>query len=209
MFKKGILGAIGNTPLVELTVMSPKKGVRIFAKLEGQNPTGSVKDRIALYMIDRAEREGLLTLGQTILEPTSGNTGISLALVGRLRGYKVTVVMPENVSVERIQLLHAYGAEIHYSDGSLGTNGAIEVAQQLMEKEENYVMLYQYGNPANPKAHYETTGKEIVQALPDVEVFIAGLGTGGTLMGVGKRLKEHNSRAKVIAVAPQPSTPCC
>ena len=196
------LDAIGNTPLVEVRGISPNAQVSIYAKLEGSNPTGSLKDRIAKYMIEQAEKDGTLSAGKIILEPTSGNTGISLAMIGRIKGYAVHVVMPENVSVERIQLLHAYGAEIHYSDGSLGTNGAIEVAQQLMEKEKNYVMLYQYGNPANPKAHYETTGKEIVQALPDVDVFIAGLGTGGTLMGVGKRLKEHNSRAKVIAVAP-------
>ena len=203
MFKKGILGAIGNTPLVEISGMSPKKDVRIFAKLEGQNPTGSVKDRIALYMIDRAEREGLLALGQTILEPTSGNTGISLALVGRLRGYKVKVVMPENVSIERTQLLKAYGAEIVYSPGEHGTNGSIEVAKEISERHKDYFLPYQYGNEANPAAHFETTGVEILTDQPKVDMFVAGLGTGGTLMGVGRRLKQHDSQTKIVAVAPE------
>jgi cysteine synthase len=197
-----ILDAIGNTPLVEVMGVSPNSRVSIYAKLEGANPTGSLKDRIAKYMIEQAEKEGKLEAGKIILEPTSGNTGISLAMIGGIKGYTVHVVIPENVSVERIHLLRAYGAEIHYSEGSLGTNGAIQVAQKMMEKEKRYVMLYQYGNPANPRAHYETTGKEIVQALPDVDVFVAGLGTGGTLMGVGRRLKEHNNEAKIIAVAP-------
>ena len=185
--------------------ISPKEGVRIFAKLEGQNPTGSVKDRIALKMIEQAERDGEISAKRTILEPTSGNTGISLAMIGRLKGYKVTVVMPENVSAERVQLLEAYGAEIIPSDGSKGTNGSIEVAQDLVDKRgSNYFMLYQYGNAGNPDAHYETTGPEIIEALPEVNVFVAGLGTGGTLMGVGRRLKEHNPQAKLVAVAPEP-----
>ena len=202
---KGILDTIGNTPIVELQHMTPKEGVRIFAKLEGQNPTGSVKDRIALKMIEQAERDGELSANRTILEPTSGNTGISLAMIGRLKGYKVAVVMPENVSVERVQLLEAYGAEIIRSDGSRGTNGAIEVAHSLIEKNPNdYIMLYQYGNSGNPDAHYETTGQEIVDALPDADMFVAGLGTGGTLMGVGRRLKEHNPQIKIVAVAPEP-----
>lgn len=202
---KGILGTIGNTPVVELINMSPKESVRIFAKLEGHNPTGSVKDRIALKMIDQATQDGELSTNRTILEPTSGNTGISLAMVGRLKGYKVSVVMPENVSIERSQLLEAYGAEIIPSDGSRGTNGAIEVAQALVEKHpHDYLMLYQYGNSGNPNAHYETTGQEIVEAVPDVDMFVAGLGTGGTLMGVGRRLKEHNPSIKVVAVAPEP-----
>lgn len=201
----GILATIGNTPTVELQRMSPKEGVRIFAKLEGQNPTGSLKDRIALKMIEQAERDGEISANRTILEPTSGNTGISLALIGRLKGYKVAVVMPENVSVERTQLLHAYGAEIITSDGALGTNGSIDVAQDLAQKHPNdYLMLYQYGNSANPGAHYETTGREIVEALPDVDMFVAGLGTGGTLMGVGRRLKEHNPQVKIVAAAPEP-----
>ncbi len=202
---KSIIDTIGNTPVVELQHMSPKEGVRIFAKLEGQNPTGSVKDRIALKMIEQAERDGEISSSRTILEPTSGNTGISLAMIGRLKGYKVAVVMPENVSVERVQLLEAYGAEIIPSDGSRGTNGSIEVAQDLVDKRgSDYFMPYQYGNAGNPDAHYETTGPEIIEALPDVSMFVAGLGTGGTLMGVGRRLKEHNPQAKVVAVAPEP-----
>ena len=202
---KGILATIGNTPIVELQNMSPKEGVRIFAKLEGQNPTGSVKDRIALKMIEQAELDGEIASNRTILEPTSGNTGIALAMIGRLKGYEVAVVMPENVSVERTQLLEAYGAKIIPSDGSRGTNGAIEVAHGLIEKNpHDYLMLYQYGNSANPGAHYETTGQEIVQTLPQAEMFVAGLGTGGTLMGVARRLKEHNSRTKIVAVAPEP-----
>ena len=153
---KGILAAIGNTPMVELQRMSPNEGVRIFAKLEGQNPTGSVKDRIALKMLEQAERAGAISPTRTILEPTSGNTGISLAMVGRLKGYKVAVVMPENVSVERAQLLQAYGAEIFYSDGTMGTNGSIVVAQEMVEKNHHgYFMAYQYGNSGNPGAHYE------------------------------------------------------
>ena len=202
---KGILATIGNTPVVELQNMSPKASVRIFAKLEGHNPTGSVKDRIALKMIDQAEQDGELSKNRTILEPTSGNTGISLAMVGGLKGYKVSVVMPENVSVERSQLLEAYGAEIIPSDGSRGTNGSIEVAKALVEKNpHDYLMLYQYGNSGNPDAHYETTGQEIVEALPGIDMFVAGLGTGGTLMGVGRRLKEHNPGVKIVAVAPEP-----
>ena len=202
---KGIIDTIGNTPLVELQRMTPKEGVRIFAKLEAQNPTGSVKDRIALKMIEQAERDGEISANRTILEPTSGNTGISLAMIGRMKGYKVAVVMPENVSVERVQLLEAYGAEIIPSDGSRGTNGSIEVAQELMNKKgSDYFMLYQYGNNGNPDAHYDTTGPEIIEALPDVNMFVAGLGTGGTLMGVGRRLKEHNPDAKLVAVAPEP-----
>ena len=201
----GILATIGSTPIVELQRMSPKAEARIFAKLEGQNPTGSLKDRIALKMIEQAERDGETSPARTILEPTSGNTGISLALVGRLKGYRVSVVMPENVSVERAQLLHAYGAEIISSDGSQGTNGAIEVAHDLIEKHpHDYLMLYQYGNQANPGAHYETTGQEIVETLPEVDMFVAGLGTGGTLMGVARRLREHNPQVKIVAVAPEP-----
>ena len=200
-----ILDTIGNTPLVELQNMGLKKGVHVFVKLEGQNPTGSLKDRIARYMIEKAEREGELANGKMILEPTSGNTGISLAFVGGLKGYRVKVVMPENVSPERSQLLWAYGAEIVFSDGSKGTNGSILVAQEMMESQaDHYYMPYQYGNSANPGAHYETTGREIIEALPQVDMFVAGLGTGGTLMGVGRRLKGHNPNVKIIAVAPEP-----
>ena len=202
---KGILDTIGNTPMVELQKMSPKKGVRIFAKLEGQNPTGSVKDRIAQQMISRAEQDGEITATRTILEPTSGNTGIALAMIGRIKGYKVTVVMPENVSAERTQLLQAYGAAIIYSDGSLGTNGSIDMAHEVVEKHpHDYLMMYQYGNEGNPEAHYLGTGREIVETLPYVDMFVAGLGTGGTLMGTGRRLKEHNPNVKIVAVAPEP-----
>ena len=202
---KGILATIGNTPIVELQNMSPKESVRIFAKLEGQNPTGSLKDRIALKMVEQAQKDGEISPTRTILEPTSGNTGISLAMIGRLKGYKVAVVMPDNVSVERTQLLQAYGAAIITSDGSRGTNGSIDVAQDLLEKHpHDYHMLYQYGNSGNPGAHYETTGPEIIEALPDLTTFVAGLGTGGTLMGVGRRLKEHNPQIKIVAAAPEP-----
>jgi cysteine synthase B len=198
-----ILDTIGRTPLVELQSLSPKPGVRIFAKLEGQNPTGSLKDRIALAMIEDAIAQGALTPERTILEPTSGNTGISLAMIGRLKGYRVAVVMPDNVSAERRQLLEAYGATVILSEGKRGTNGAIEVAQKLA-KDPQYFMPYQYGNAANPRAHYEGTGAEILEDLPEVDAFVAGLGTGGTLMGVGRRLKEANPKVKVIAVEPEP-----
>jgi cysteine synthase B len=199
-----ILDAIGNTPLVELPRITPKKGVRIFAKMEGNNPTGSLKDRIAKYMIEHAERSGELTKDKTILEPTSGNTGIALAMIGRRKGYKVKVVIPENATPERRQLLEIFGAEMIYSDGTKGSNGAIELAQKLVAQDKTLYMPYQYGNPANPLAHYETTGVEILNDLPEVDVFVAGLGTGGTLMGVGRRLKEVNPKTKVIAVEPHP-----
>ena len=203
MFARDIVEAIGNTPLVELAAFAPKPGVRIFAKLEGNNPTGSLKDRIAKYMIEDAERSGALAPDKILLEPTSGNTGISLAMIARRKGYRLTVVVPENITVERRQLLELYGAEIAFSDGARGTNGAIELAHK-MARDPRYFMPYQYGNPANPLAHYETTGAEILRDLPETDVFIAGLGTGGTLMGVGRRLKEHNPHIKVIAVEPHP-----
>ncbi len=200
-----VLDLIGNTPLVEIARMSPKPAVRLYAKLEGQNPSGSVKDRIALAMIERAEREGLLAGGKTILEPTSGNTGISLAMIARRKGYRVTVVMPDSVSVERTQLLRAFGAEIISSPGEGGTNGSIELAQQVLaEHPDEYVMLYQYGNQANPDAHYHTTGPEILRDLPEVDVFVAGLGTGGTLTGAGRYLKEHKPGVRIVAAAPHP-----
>jgi cysteine synthase B len=204
MKKRDILDTIGGTPMVEIERMSPKRDVHIFAKLEGNNPTGSLKDRIAKYMIERAEAEGTLTHDKVILEPTSGNTGIALAFIARRKGYRIKVVMPENVSVERVQLLQAYGAEIVFSDGSKGTNGAILVAEEMAAKDDTYFMPYQYGNDANPRAHYETTGREILEDLPEVDVFVAGLGTGGTLMGVGRRLKEYNPQIKVVAVVPHP-----
>ena len=198
-----ILEAIGNTPLVELRRISPKPTVRIYAKLEGNNPTGSLKDRIAKYMIEAAERSGDLTPDKVILEPTSGNTGIALAMVARLKGYKVKVVVPDNVTVERRQLLELFGAEIVYSDGNQGTNGSIKLAQQLAA-DPRYYMPYQYGNPANPLAHYETTAAEIIRDCPEVDVLVAGLGTGGTLMGCARRLKEYNPKIRVVAVEPHP-----
>ncbi len=199
----GILDAIGNTPLVELRRISPKPTVRIFAKMEGANPSGSLKDRIAKYMVEAAERSGALTKGKIILEPTSGNTGIALAMVARLKGYKVKVVVPDNVTVERRQLMELFGAEIIYSDASQGTNGSIKLAQHLAE-DPQYFMPFQYGNPANPLAHYETTAAEILRDCPEVDILMAGLGTGGTLMGCARRLKEYNPRIRVVAVEPHP-----
>ena len=201
---RGIIGAIGRTPLIELPRMSPSSSVRIFAKLEGANPSGSVKDRIALTMVENAESEGLLGAGKIILEPTSGNTGISLAMIAAVKGYKLEVVMPESVSKERIQLLEAYGAKIHFSEGALGTNGSIPYAQKMAQENGRYVLLYQYGNQANPQAHYDGTGNEIIQQLPEVDVFVAGLGTGGTLTGAGRRIKEHNKEARIVAATPEP-----
>jgi cysteine synthase len=197
-----ILGAIGNTPLVGINRLSPKPTVRLWAKLEGQNPTGSLKDRIALAMVEDAEREGKLGPGKVILEPTSGNTGISLAMVALRKGYRLTVVMPENASEERVRLLELYGAEVVFTPAEKGTNGAIEVARR-MAADDKYFMPFQYGNPANVRAHYEGTGAEIVRDLPEVTHFVAGLGTGGTLTGVGRRLKEHNPEVKVIAAEPE------
>jgi [CysO sulfur-carrier protein]-thiocarboxylate-dependent cysteine synthase len=197
-----IVDAIGNTPLVGIPRMSPKPGVRMWAKLEGQNPTGSLKDRIARAMIEEAEREGSLTPERIILEPTSGNTGISLALVARRKGYRLTVVMPDNAGEERVRLLELFGAEIVFSPGDKGTNGSIEVAR-AMARDPRYFMPFQYGNPANPRAHYEGTGVEIIRDLPQVTHFVAGLGTGGTLMGVGRRLREHRPDVKVIAAEPE------
>jgi cysteine synthase B len=204
MLYRDPLDLIGNTPLVEMQRLSPSPEVRFFAKLEGHNPTGSVKDRIARAMVEAAQTEGRLTPGCTILEPTSGNTGISLAFVAGLKGYKVKVVMPDNVSEERTSLLRAYGAEIVFSEGLKGTNGSIEVARELAEADPSLVMLYQYGNEANPRAHYETTGPEILRDLPEIDVFIAGLGTGGTLTGTGRYLKERKPSVQIVAAAPHP-----
>jgi cysteine synthase len=197
-----ILDAIGNTPLVGMPRLSPKPSVRLWAKLEGQNPTGSLKDRIAKKMIEEAEASGVLAPGRVVLEPTSGNTGIALAMVCRRKGYELTVVMPENASEERVRLLELYGAQIVTSPAEKGTNGSIEVARD-MARDPKYFMPFQYGNEANPRAHYEGTGEEIVRDLPEVTHFVAGLGTGGTLTGVGRRLKEHDPKVQVIAAEPE------
>ncbi|HEU4760095.1 MAG TPA: cysteine synthase family protein [Dehalococcoidia bacterium] len=205
MLHESILDGIGNTPLVRLRRMSPKAGVGIYAKLEGHNPTGSLKDRIALYMIRGAEESGELTADRTILEPTSGNTGISLAMVARVKGYRLLCVLPDIVTPEREQLLRAFGAEVVYARGARSTNDAIFLAQQMAAEEpDRYYMPYQYGNENNPRAHYETTGPEILRDLPQVDAFVAGLGTGGTLTGVGRFLKERNPQVKVVAAVPHP-----
>ncbi|MGI8558603.1 MAG: PLP-dependent cysteine synthase family protein [Solirubrobacteraceae bacterium] len=203
-----IVQSIGNTPLVELKRLSPKPGVRIWAKLESANPTGSVKDRVARAMIEDAEERGLIAPGQTILEPTSGNTGISLGMICRRKGYPLTVVMPDNVTPERTQLLEMYGAKIIFSDGSKGSNGAVEKACELTRADPNFYMPYQYGNEANPLAHYNGTALEILEELPEVAAFVAGLGTGGTLMGNGRRLKEELGDAvKIVAAEPMQGEP--
>jgi cysteine synthase len=197
-----IVQAIGHTPLVELKRLSPKPGVRIYAKLESYNPTGSVKDRVARALIEDAEERGAITPGQTILEPTSGNTGISLAMICSRKGYPLKVVMPDNVTEERTQLLRMYGAEIVYSPGEQGSNGAVAMALEMAGSDPTYYMPYQYGNEANPRAHYDGTAVEILEELDDVAAFVAGLGTGGTLMGNGRRLKEENPETLVVAAEP-------
>jgi len=197
-----ILDAIGNTPLVGMPGMSSKPGVRLWAKLEGNNPTGSTKDRIAKKMVERAEASGDLTPGKTILEPTSGNTGIALAMVAKRKGYKLTVVIPDNASQERIGLLKLFDAEIVYSDGDKGTNGSIEVARALA-RDPKYYMPFQYGNPANPSAHEDGTAEEIVADLPQITHFVAGMGTGGTLTGVGRRLHRHDPNIRIVAAEPE------
>jgi [CysO sulfur-carrier protein]-thiocarboxylate-dependent cysteine synthase len=202
MLYNSILDTIGNTPLVELKSFSPRPGVQIFAKLEGANPSGSVKDRIAKKMIEEAEADGRLTPGAILLEPTSGNTGIALAMIARVKGYGFVAVMPDNVTQERRQMLELYGAKIVYSDGTLGSNGAVRLAKELASSDDRYVMLYQYGNDANPRAHYEGTAVEIIRDLPDLDVFVAGLGTGGTLTGNARRLKEYNPAIKIVAAEP-------
>jgi [CysO sulfur-carrier protein]-thiocarboxylate-dependent cysteine synthase len=199
---ENVLEAIGNTPLVELPRLTPKPEVRLWAKLEGRNPTGSVKDRVAKYMIEDAEARGAIEPGHTILEPTSGNTGISLGMICQRKGYPLKVVMPDNVTEERTQLLHMYGAEIVWSEGAKGSNGAVELALEMAQSDASYYMPYQYGNEANPRAHYEGTAKEILDELDDVTAFVGGLGTGGTLMGNGRRLKEENPGTKIVAVEP-------
>jgi cysteine synthase B len=203
-----IVASIGNTPLIELKRLSPKPGVRIWAKLESRNPTGSVKDRVARSMIEDAEERGAIAPGQTILEPTSGNTGISLAMICAYKGYPLKVVMPDNVTVERTQLLRMYGAEIVYSEGALGSNGAVELALEMAAADASYYMPYQYGNEANPLAHYNGTALEILEELDDVAAFVAGLGTGGTLMGNARRLKEaFGDGVKIVAAEPMQGEP--
>ncbi len=205
MRNKTILNAIGNTPIVELKRYSSSPKIKIFAKLEGNNPAGSVKDRIALYMMMDAKKKGLLDKEKIIIEPTSGNTGIGLAMVSTILGYKFTAVMPDSVSSERRKLLKAYGAEIILTDGAKGTNFAIEATKKLVEEnKDKYIMLDQFSNPANVKAHYETTGVEIIHDVPTITHFVAGMGTGGTLMGVGQRLKEFNGGIKIIGIEPKP-----
>ena len=193
---------IGNTPLVDVSSLSPKPGVRIVAKLEGQNPGGSVKDRIALSMIEDAECKGLLVPGATLVEASSGNTGIGMALVCRIKGYKLKIVLPGNVSIERRQLLEVWGAEVIDSPANEGSNGAVRLVQQLAAEHPEWTFLYQYGNAANPRAHYEGTGPEIWRDCPGITHFVAGLGTSGTLLGAGRYLKEHNPKVQVWAVEP-------
>jgi [CysO sulfur-carrier protein]-thiocarboxylate-dependent cysteine synthase len=197
-----LLEAIGRTPLVELSRLSPQSGARLYAKLEGQNPTGSIKDRIAKTMVESAEASGELEPGRVLLEPTSGNTGISLAMVAKLKGYPLTCVLPENATPERVRMLELYGAQIVFSPGSEGSNGAVRHALRLAETDSRYFMLNQYANEANPRAHYEGTGAEIADALPRVDAFVAGLGTGGTLMGAGERLRESFPDVLVAAAEP-------
>jgi [CysO sulfur-carrier protein]-thiocarboxylate-dependent cysteine synthase len=202
-----LLSSLGGTPLVGLPTLSPTADVRLWAKLEDRNPTGSIKDRAAFFMIEQAEKDGLLKPGCTILEPTSGNTGISLAMVAKLRGYQVICVMPENTSVERRQLLQMYGAEIRLSPAVGGSNQAVRVAKQLAAENPDWVMLYQYGNPANAQAHYATTGPELLADLPSITHFVAGLGTTGTLMGAGRFLREHVPGIRIVAAEPRYGDP--
>jgi cysteine synthase len=202
-----LLDLIGQTPLVELRHLAPKPGVQLYAKLEGQNPTGSIKDRIAKAMIEAAEASGELEPGRALLEPTSGNTGISLALVAKLKGYPLTCVVPENATEERLRLLRLYGAEIVLSPGEEGSNGAVRWALELAEREPRYFMPFQYANAANPRAHYDGTGAEIAEALDRLDVLVAGLGTGGTLMGTGERVRETFPDVVVAAAEPLPGDP--
>jgi len=200
-----VLELVGNTPVVDVSALSPKSNVAIFAKLEGRNPAGSVKDRVALSLIEAAERDGVLIPGkpdQTLIEPSSGNTGIALAMICRLRGYRLKVVLPSNVSPERRQLLLAWGAEIIDSPGGEGSNGAVRLAHQLSAQNPDWTFLYQYANPANPMAHYTTTGPEILADVPEITHFVAGLGTSGTLMGVGRFLKERRPDVQIWAIEP-------
>lgn len=202
MVAEGVLELIGNTPAVDVSSLSPNARVRIVVKLEGVNPGGSLKDRVARYLVEDAERRSALKPPATLIEPSSGNTGIGLAMVSRVKGYSLKVVLPDNVSLERRQLLAVFGAEVIESPGSQGSNGAVRMAKALAKEHPEWVLLYQYGNPANPQAHYETTGPEIWRDVPDVTHFVAGLGTSGTLLGVGRFLKERNPDVQIWAVEP-------
>ena len=197
-----VMDLIGNTPIIDVSDLSPNSDVGIYAKLESQNPAGSVKDRIAKSMVLKAEEEGLLKEGSIIIEPSSGNTGIALAMIASIKGYHLKIVLPENVSIERKQLLQVWGAEFISSPGDLGSNGAVKLAQRLSEENPEWVFLYQYGNEANPDVHYRTTGPEILRDIPEITHFVAGLGTSGTLMGVGTYLKEQNPDIEILAVEP-------
>ncbi|MFM7410859.1 MAG: PLP-dependent cysteine synthase family protein, partial [Actinomycetota bacterium] len=197
-----VLDLIGNTPMVDVSVLSPKPSVRLVAKLENQNPFGSVKDRIAKAMIEAAEKDGRLQPGQRILEPSSGNTGIALAAIAQIKGYPITILMPTSVSVERRQMLQIFGADIVLTPVEEGSNGAVRRAQEMAEKHPEWCFLYQYGNDANPRAHYETTGPEVLHDCPEITHFVAGLGTSGTLMGTGRYLREHKPEVKIIAIEP-------
>ena len=199
---ESVLDLIGNTPMVDVSVLSPKPSVRLVAKLENQNPFGSVKDRIAKAMIEAAEKDGRLQPGQRILEPSSGNTGIALAAIAQIKGYPITILMPTSVSVERRQMLQIFGADIVLTPGEEGSNGAVRRAQEMAEKHPEWCFLYQYGNDANPRAHYETTGPEVLRDCPEITHFVAGLGTSGTLMGTGRYLREHKPEVKIIAIEP-------
>ncbi len=202
MVNESVLDLIGNTPMVDVSVLSPKPSVRLVAKLENQNPFGSVKDRIAKAMIEAAEKDGRLQPGQRILEPSSGNTGIALAAIAQIKGYPITILMPTSVSVERRQMLQIFGADIVLTPGEEGSNGAVRRAQEMAEKHPEWCFLYQYGNDANPRAHYETTGPEVLRDCPEITHFVAGLGTSGTLMGTGRYLREHKPEVKIIAIEP-------
>jgi [CysO sulfur-carrier protein]-thiocarboxylate-dependent cysteine synthase len=202
VYYHNVLETIGNTPLIELESFSPRPGVQIFAKMEGVNPSGSIKDRIARRMVEQAEAQGLLRPGSILLEPTSGNTGVALALVAGMKGYPFTAVVSEKGTLEKRRMLELYGARVVLSPGAAGSNGAIRLAQELEQQEKHYVMLFQYGNEANAAAHYETTGVEILRDLPDISLLVAGLGSGGTLTGIGRRLKEHNPAVRVVAAEP-------
>ena len=202
MYYHNVLETIGNTPLVALESFSPRPGVELFAKMEGANPSGSLKDRIARKMIEQAEAQGLLKAGSILLEPTSGNTGIALALVANMKGYPFTAVISEKGTQEKRRMLELYGATVITSPGAAGSNGAVRLAQELVQQDKRYVMLFQYGNEANPAAHYETTAVEIVRDMPDLDVLVAGLGTGGTLTGIGRRLKQHNKAIRIVGAEP-------